>query len=525
MIQRGITILFFLFTLFVAVPIFASETNGTINSSYKYAWGENLGWINMKPDNGGVTITDSAITGYAWSTVGGWINFSPSNGGVTNTSEGVLGGYAWSSQKGWIGMSGITINSSGRFAGTAGTQGSSASRITFSCDNCDVRTDWRPASARASQGGGGGGGGGGGAPYNPPAASPEQPSAPSPTPTEGRQPADTSSPEPPASSPSEERQPADTSPTTSEGEISKSNFIETRNEPLTINEEQAGRYVRDTDIGQIIVELPVNAVRQETTIIISTEPLGQSNSHLVAPIVNLINSVFYDVIARDANGNLDHSFPKPLAITLPVPADLQRESNLGVYWLNEENKSWVLIPDAIFSPDNDEVMFYVDHLTRFAIFATAEKETAPPASISIDLPEQFFVINFELDQGKIRSIDELTARMIFTSSSEAPTPVDLTFDILDSSGNVVHSEKDNVTVETEKVFIKKFTGVSLAPGAYTLRLTMLYNTSVKDEFTQPFEITEKGTAQGSYWWVRAFAGIAVLIILVIIVLKRRSRKS
>ncbi|MBI5022765.1 MAG: hypothetical protein HZC05_01185 [Candidatus Magasanikbacteria bacterium] len=159
MVWRKIIIPIFLFALFITVPVFASETNGTIDSNYKYAWGENLGWINMKSDNGGLTITDSAITGYSWSTAGGWINFSPTNGGVTNTSEGVLGGNAWSSQKGWIAMAGITINSSGKFTGTAGTLGTTAGRITFSCDSCDVRTDWRPASARATQTSSGGGGG------------------------------------------------------------------------------------------------------------------------------------------------------------------------------------------------------------------------------------------------------------------------------------------------------------------------------------------------------------------------------
>ncbi|MFC1775652.1 hypothetical protein ACFLY0_02275 [Patescibacteria group bacterium] len=153
-------IIIFLITFFSWTQfVYASETNGTIDASYKYAWGENTGWINMKPDNGdAITITDSAITGYAWSSVGGWINFSPTNGGVTNTSEGVLGGNAWSSQKGWISMTGITIGSDGKFTGTAGTLGSNAGRITFSCDNCDVRTDWRPESSRTTTTTTGGGG-------------------------------------------------------------------------------------------------------------------------------------------------------------------------------------------------------------------------------------------------------------------------------------------------------------------------------------------------------------------------------
>lgn len=143
------TVLILLLALFVATPVLASETNGVIDPLYKYAWGENLGWLNCAPTSAssvynGLNITASEIIGYAWSSVGGWINFAPPGGGVTNDSTGTLGGYAWSSQKGWINMAGVTINTAtGKFSGTGGTLGTAAGRINFSCDNCDVRTDWR----------------------------------------------------------------------------------------------------------------------------------------------------------------------------------------------------------------------------------------------------------------------------------------------------------------------------------------------------------------------------------------------
>ena len=72
----------------------ASETNGTIPDD-RYAWGENMGWVNFGCDNCSVAVTDSAVTGYAWNENYGWINLSPTNGGVTNNSEGNLGGDAW----------------------------------------------------------------------------------------------------------------------------------------------------------------------------------------------------------------------------------------------------------------------------------------------------------------------------------------------------------------------------------------------------------------------------------------------
>ena len=130
--------------------VFASETDGTINSSFRYAWGSNFGWINFKPDAGGLLIYDTYIGGYAWSSVAGWINFAPTNGGVTNNCNGELGGYAWSANLGWIPMSGASINSSGIFTGLAGSSTLPVGKINFNCDNCKVETDWRPCSSRTA---------------------------------------------------------------------------------------------------------------------------------------------------------------------------------------------------------------------------------------------------------------------------------------------------------------------------------------------------------------------------------------
>ena len=169
---------------------FASEIIGTIDGTFKYAWGENIGWINFACDKCNVSVTDSGITGDAWSAQYGWINLNPNTSGVKNDGEGVLSGYAWSSNLGWISFNGVTINSNGDFLGYA-TIKSDSSRINFNCVNADscssanfrVKTEWRPASVRAGSGGGGGGGGGGGhfifppttPPVNPPVLPPVNP--------------------------------------------------------------------------------------------------------------------------------------------------------------------------------------------------------------------------------------------------------------------------------------------------------------------------------------------------------------
>ncbi len=146
-----ITIISLLLLITVGVtPSSASQTDGTIEANNKYAWGENIGWINFAANGDNIHVTDSAVTGFAWSQNYGWINLNPTNGGVTNTSGGLLGGQAWSSTLGWIPFTGVTINAVGKVTGMAGTAGSTAGRINFDCSNCSVTTDWRPVSVRNS---------------------------------------------------------------------------------------------------------------------------------------------------------------------------------------------------------------------------------------------------------------------------------------------------------------------------------------------------------------------------------------
>ena len=134
-----------------AIPVFASNVDGTITPSPKYAFGENLGWINFGCDNCNVHVTDTGLTGHAWSRSFGWINLSPTVGsGVTNNCAGVLGGKAWSRTLGWVDFSGATIDANGKFTGMAGVPDTKAGRINFDCDSCNVSTDWRQCSLRES---------------------------------------------------------------------------------------------------------------------------------------------------------------------------------------------------------------------------------------------------------------------------------------------------------------------------------------------------------------------------------------
>lgn len=89
--------------------------------------------MNFKPSRGpGVTVTDTELTGFAWGENIGWINLNPTGGGVLNNGQGTLAGYAWSENVGWISFScsntnvcatknyGVTIDpNTGEFSGRA----------------------------------------------------------------------------------------------------------------------------------------------------------------------------------------------------------------------------------------------------------------------------------------------------------------------------------------------------------------------------------------------------------------------
>lgn len=155
------TISFLALALLIAVPAYA----GTIDSTYKYAWSDMGGFVNFKPTNGGVVVNDSTLTGYAWAANTGWISFDTAQSGVSNDGNGTLGGFAWSEGEGWLSFTGVSIDSNGKFHGTAT---GADSTLTFDCTNCDVRTDWRVAVASSGSSGGSSGSSGGGIILNTP---------------------------------------------------------------------------------------------------------------------------------------------------------------------------------------------------------------------------------------------------------------------------------------------------------------------------------------------------------------------
>lgn len=155
----------FLFFCGILLPAFAY--GGNIDTTSRYGWGENVGWINFEPDlGGGVLIEDFSVSGYGWGENIGWILMNPTGiagSGVKNDGNGNLSGFAWNENTGWInfdpyGAEQVKINGdTGDFTGYA--WGENIGWISFNCSNTascgtvnfKVNTTWRKKNA----GGGG----------------------------------------------------------------------------------------------------------------------------------------------------------------------------------------------------------------------------------------------------------------------------------------------------------------------------------------------------------------------------------
>ena len=140
---------------------FSSTTIGVIDSTNKYAYSENVGWVDFG-GLGDVRVTDTGVSGYAYAENIGWISLNCSNTDtcgtvdykISNDGNGDLSGYGWGENAGWVDFSAVAINSDGEFTGYAYAE--NIGWISLNCSNTDtcgtvdykVKTDYRPQDQR-----------------------------------------------------------------------------------------------------------------------------------------------------------------------------------------------------------------------------------------------------------------------------------------------------------------------------------------------------------------------------------------
>src|SRR4030042_2187408 len=156
---RHLMVLFFLIFLILYPNIGFSVVNiDPQDEGYKYAYGENVGWLNLKPGgNGGpgVEVGSSYLTGYIWGENIGWISLSclntencatVNNYGVVNDGAGNLLGDAWAENVGWINFDWVIINPlTGVFGGYA--WGENIGWINFAPAGRKNKTSWQNLQA------------------------------------------------------------------------------------------------------------------------------------------------------------------------------------------------------------------------------------------------------------------------------------------------------------------------------------------------------------------------------------------
>jgi hypothetical protein len=105
---------------FLTVGFWSFSSAATnIDSTYKYAWNDVIGWIDFASTTT-VMVSSTQLDGYAYSSVGSIaLNCATSPTGncsipyaVSNNSTGSLSGWAWNDAIGWISFDSVTATSS-----------------------------------------------------------------------------------------------------------------------------------------------------------------------------------------------------------------------------------------------------------------------------------------------------------------------------------------------------------------------------------------------------------------------------
>lgn len=137
-------------------------------------------------------------------------------------------------------------------------------------------------------------------------------------------------------------------------------------------------------------------------------------------------------------------------------------------------------------------------------------------------PLQLFDISFGIESVSLAKSNDLESITTFENFGRVPTPVELTYIIVNKDGQTVFKDTETIVVETENIVRKTFENLSLSSGTYTIVLETLYNTDVVDEFSADFIVEQKVERERIYnniwFWIITTAVLAVIIILLLIII-------
>ena len=226
--------------------------------------------------------------------------------------------------------------------------------------------------------------------------------------------------------------------------------INSFNVPLVIDKKQSGTLTYDFPGDKsIVVDAPKGVASKRITIVMSAERLSEANEYLIPWKTYLLGGIFWNITARDADGNLVRQFDKYITVTLQIPDLLIGEKNLGVYFLDESAGEWILVPDAVFTEKT--AVFRVNHLTKFAVFRREETldefDVLIPRGMLKPLPSESGKTD-ETD-GPVKVAE---ARDVDIVKPEGPAKTERLFDASSDAGSAKRAE----TKEENRYFVWEF---------------------------------------------------------------------
>jgi len=162
------------------------------------------------------------------------------------------------------------------------------------------------------------------------------------------------------------------------------------NQPMTILPSQEGNATMNFgDQGSVGITVPAGAISGETTFNIQqgTVNSNQIPSNTVGAF--MVGNRVFNINGEDATGNAVRNFNSNLTITITLPDMPADTTGLGVYYFDDTNNEWVLVPGATFDPVSGNVIFQVNHLTEFAVIK-GDGQTSIKVSGGQVLGEQAF---------------------------------------------------------------------------------------------------------------------------------------
>lgn len=134
-------------------------------------------------------------------------------------------------------------------------------------------------------------------------------------------------------------------------------------------------------------------------------------------------------------------------------------------------------------------------------------------------------IKMELQSSVLDKPGDLVAFIKFDSFGNIPTLISLNYKVIDDHGEILYEELGEITVETEASLTKDFKKLNLKKGKYTLSLSTVYNTDVRDEFRQTFEVKGPSVEEIISWAIVVIGLVVIGGSIIMRLIKPRGKKK